>query len=105
MITDVPEAFWVAELVREQLFRLLREELPHSLATRVTEWEWPRVRVEILVERDSQKGIVIGKGGSVLKEVGTLVREQMPDGAFVELFVRVDKDWQRRSGMLDRLGY
>ena len=105
MVTDVPEAFWVAELVREQLFRLLREELPHSLATRVTEWEWPRVRIEILVERDSQKGIVIGKGGTVLKEVGTLVREQLPDGAFVELFVRVDKDWQRRSGMLDRLGY
>ena len=91
--------------MREQLFRLLREELPHSLATRVTEWEWPRVRIEILVERDSQKGIVIGKGGSVLKEVGTLVREQLPEGAFVELFVRVDKDWQRRSGMLDRLGY
>ena len=105
MVSDVPEAFWVAELVREQLFRLLREELPHSLATRVTEWEWPRVRIEVLVERDSQKGIVIGKGGSVLKEVGTLVREQLPEGAFVELFVRVDKDWQRRSGMLDRLGY
>jgi GTP-binding protein Era len=105
MVTDVPEAFWVAELVREQLFRLLREELPHSLATRVTEWEWPRIRVEILVERDSQKGIVIGKKGSVLKEVGTLVREQLPDGAYLELFVRVDKDWQRRAGVLDSLGY
>ena len=105
MVTDVPEAFWVAELVREQLFRLLREELPHSLATRVTEWEWPRIRIEILVERDSQKGIVIGKGGSVLKEVGTLVREQLPEGAFVELHVRVDKDWQRRSSLLDSLGY
>jgi GTP-binding protein Era len=84
---------------------MLREELPHSLATRVTEWEWPRIRIEILVERDSQKGIVIGKGGAVLKEVGTLVRDQLPPGAFVELFVRVDKDWQRKSGMLDRLGY
>jgi GTP-binding protein Era len=105
MVTDVPEAFWVAELVREQLFRLLREELPHALATRVTEWEWPRIRVEILVERDSQKGIVIGKRGSVLKEVGTLVREQLPPGAYVELFVRVDKDWQRRAGLLDALGY
>jgi GTP-binding protein Era len=105
MVTDVPEAFWVAELVREQLFRLLREELPHSLATRVTEWEWPRIRVEILVERDSQKGIVIGKRGAVLKEVGTLVREQLPDGVFLELFVRVDKDWQRRASVLDSLGY
>jgi GTPase len=102
VVTDVPEAFWVAELVREQLFRLLREELPHSLATRVTEWEWPRIRVEILVERDSQKGIVIGKQGGVLKEVGTLVREQLPEGAFVELFVRVDRDWYRKA---DQLGY
>ncbi|MGH9184596.1 MAG: GTPase Era, partial [Acidimicrobiales bacterium] len=80
MVTDVPEAFWVAELVREQLLVHVRDEVPHSIATRVTEWEWPRVRVEILVERDSQKGIVIGKGGSVLKEVGTRVREQLPEG-------------------------
>ena len=98
-VTDVPEAFWVAELVREQLFHKLREELPHSLATRVTEWEWPVVRCEILVERDSQKGIVIGKGGAVLKDVGTLVREQLPDGMYLELFVRVDKDWQRKGDL------
>lgn len=104
-VTDVPEAFWVAELVREQLLAVAREELPHSIATRCTEWEWPRVRVEILVERESQKGIVIGKGGSRLKEVGTRVREQLPEGAFVELFVKVDKDWQRRPKSLERLGY
>jgi GTPase len=104
-VTDVPEAFWVAELVREQLLAVAREELPHSIATRCVEWEWPRIRVEILVERDSQKGIVIGKGGSVLKEVGTRVREQLPEGAFVELFVKVDKDWQRRAKSLERLGY
>jgi GTP-binding protein Era len=105
MVTDVPEAFWVAELVREQLFQVMREELPHSIACRVTEWEWPRVRCEILVERDSQKGIVIGKGGAVLKEVGTAVRAQLPEGVFIELAVKVDKDWQRRPAALDRLGY
>lgn len=105
MVTDVPEAFWVAELVREQLLAVTRDELPHSIATRVVEWEWPRVRVEILVERDSQKGIVIGRKGSVLKQVGTAVREQLPPGAFVELFVKVDKDWQRKAGSLDRLGF
>ena len=105
MVTDVPEAFWVAELVREQLLAVAREELPHSIATRVTEWEWPRIRVEILVERDSQKGIVIGRKGAVLKEVGTRVREQLPKGAFIELFVKVDKDWQRRPKALERLGY
>jgi GTP-binding protein Era len=105
MVTDVPEAFWVAELVREQLLAITREELPHSIATRVTEWEWPRIRCEILVERDSQKGIVIGKKGAVLKAVGTAVRAQLPEGAFIELFVKVDKDWQRQASALERLGY
>jgi hypothetical protein len=105
MVTDVPEAFWVAELVREQLLAIVREELPHSIATRVTEWEWPRIRCEILVERDSQKGMVIGKKGAVLKQVGIAARAQLPEGAFLELVVRVDKDWQRRSRALDRLGY
>jgi len=105
MVTDVPEAFWVAELVREQLLAVTRDEVPHSVATRVTEWEWPRIRVEILVERDSQKGIVIGKKGSVLKQVGIEVRKQLPDGAYLELFVKVDKDWQRRPKALERLGY
>ncbi len=105
VVTDVPEAFWVAELVREQLLSIVREEVPHSIAARVTEWEWPRIRCEILVERESQKGIVIGKGGSVLKRVGIAVREQLAEGAYLELFVKVDKDWQRRSKALERLGY
>jgi GTP-binding protein Era len=105
MVTDVPEAFWVAELVREQLLGVVKEELPHSVACRVTEWEWPRIRVEILVERESQKGIVIGRGGAVLREAGARVRAQLPPGAYLELFVKVDKDWQRRPAALDRLGY
>lgn len=105
MVTDVEEAFWVAELVREKLLEVTRRELPHSIACRTTEWEWPRIRVEILVERESQKPIVIGRGGSVLKEVGTEVRRQLPDGAYLELHVKVDKDWQRRPKALDRLGY
>jgi GTP-binding protein Era len=105
MVTDVEEAFWVAELVREQLLAVTRDELPHSIATRVTEWRWPYVRVEILVERDSQKGMVIGRKGSVLRDVGIAVREQLPDGAFLDLVVKVDKDWQRRPTALDALGY
>ncbi|HEX7458980.1 MAG TPA: GTPase Era, partial [Acidimicrobiales bacterium] len=80
MVTDVAEAFWVADLVREELLHRVADELPHSIACRVTEWEWPRVRCEILVERDSQKGIVIGKGGATLKEVGMAVRKQMEPG-------------------------
>jgi GTP-binding protein Era len=105
MVTDVPEAFWVAELVREQLLRRTHDELPHSIAARVTEWDWPFIRCEILVERDSQKGIVIGKKGQVLKEVGTAVREQLPEGAYLELLVKVDKDWQRHPKAMERFGY
>jgi GTP-binding protein Era len=105
MVTDAPEAFWVGELVREQLLAVMREEVPHSIACLVTEWEWPRIRCEILVERDSQKAIVIGRGGSVLKEAGQRVRAQLPDGAFLELFVKVDRDWQGRPKALERLGY
>jgi GTP-binding protein Era len=105
MTSDVSEGFWVGELVREQLLATVREELPHSIACRVTEWEWPRIRVEILVERESQKGIVIGQGGLVLKAVGSAVRAQLPPGAFVELFVRVEKRWQQRPETIERLGY
>jgi len=105
MVTDNEDAFWVAELVREKLLEVTRREVPHSIATRCTEWEWPLIRVEILVERESQKPIVIGKGGAILKEVGTQVRKQLPEGAFLELHVKVDKDWQRRPRALERLGY
>ncbi len=105
MVTDVPEAFWVAELVREQLLAVTHDEVPHSIACRVTEWDWPRIRCEILVERDSQKGIVIGRGGEVLKQVGILARAQLPEGVFLELFVKVDRNWQSRPKALEWLGY
>jgi GTP-binding protein Era len=104
MVRDTSEGAWVADLVREQLLARLDEELPHSIACRVTEWEWPLVRCEVLVERDSQKGIVIGKGGATLKAVGSAVRSQLPPGAYLELFVRVEKRWQQRDDALDRLG-
>jgi GTP-binding protein Era len=104
-LSDTTEEFRVAELVREQLLAVMREELPHSIATRVTEWDPPHIRVEILVERDSQKGMVIGKKGAVLKEVGTRTREQLPEGTYLELHVSVERDWQRKAGSLDRLGY
>jgi len=104
-VTDVPEAFWVAELVREQLLAVARDELPHSIATRVTEWDWPYVRCEILVERPSQKGIVVGHQGETLKQVGIAVRGQMPEGAYLDLHVKVDRNWQRKPGALDRLGF
>ena len=105
VVTDTPEALWVAELVREQLLAKTRDELPHAITCRVTEWEWPHIRVEIIVERDSQKAIVIGKGGEVLKAVGIAVRETLPEGAYLDLHVKVERRWQNRAEMLDRLGY
>ena len=104
-VSEQPEETWVAELVREQLLAVTRDELPYSIATRVTEWEWPRIRCEIIVERESQKGMVIGKHGAVLKEAGTRVRAQLPEGAYLELVVKVDKDWQHRADRVERLGY
>jgi GTP-binding protein Era len=104
-VSDLPEEQWVAELVREQLLAMFRDELPYSIATRVVEWEWPRIRVDIIVERDSQKGMVIGKGGSVLKQVGERARAQLPPGVYLELRVKVDKNWQHKADRVERLGY
>jgi GTP-binding protein Era len=104
-VTDVPEAMYIAELVREQLFRAMRQELPHSIHCRVSEYEWPHITVEILVERESQKGMVIGAGGRNLKDVGIKVRQQMPSGVFLELIVKVEPKWQSREDVLDRFGY
>ena len=105
MVTETPDSVWIAELVREQLLENTHEELPYSIATRVTEYEPPRIRCEIVVERESQKGMVIGKNGSMLKIVGTNVRRQLPSGTFLELAVVVDKNWQQRPERVERLGY
>jgi GTP-binding protein Era len=104
-VSDVTEATWIAELVREQLVRKTKQELPHSIHCRVAEFEWPHVTVEILVERESQKGMVIGKGGQLLKDVGIAARRQLPEGLYLELRVRVEPGWQKREDVLDRFGY
>jgi GTP-binding protein Era len=104
-VRDVDEAFFVAELVREQLLRVARDELPHSIACRVVEWDWPYVRCEIAVERESQKAIVVGRAGSVLKAAGTAARAQLPPGTYLDLRVVVERDWQRRSEVIERFGY
>jgi GTP-binding protein Era len=104
-ISDLPPERWVAELVREQLLAATRDELPYSIATQVVEWTDRRIRVDVIVERESQKGMVIGKGGTVLKSAGEAVRKQLPQGIFLELRVKVDKDWQRRPERVERLGY
>jgi len=104
-ISDVDESQRIAELVREQLLAVTHEELPYSIATRITEWEGMRIRCQIVVERESQKGMVIGKGGQVLKQVGIAVRRQLPPGTHIDLQVVVDPEWQRRPDRIERLGY
>jgi GTP-binding protein Era len=104
-VVEADAAERAAELVREALLARVRDELPHAIHTRVASAEWPVVSVEILVERESQKGIVIGRGGRVLKEVGTEARAQLPEGCFLELRVSVEEGWQSRGDVLDRWGY
>lgn len=121
VVTDQPEAVLVAELVRERLLAIARDELPHSIMVTAEPFdddevpdpdpdreEILRFRVVIRVERDSQKGIVIGRGGQVLRDAGTAARLEAEQllGARVHLEtrVRVDRDWQRRAHALDRLG-
>ncbi len=123
MVTDQPESFLAAELVREQLLRVARDELPHSITVvaeivdddpdrdrdRGDEDGVLRVAARILVERESQKGMVIGRGGHVLKEAGTRAREELErllgTRVHLETRVSVERDWQRRAHALDRLGY
>jgi GTP-binding protein Era len=119
MVTDQPETFLAAELVREQLLQVAREELPHSIAVTVEtlddDPDHParddllRLAVTIRVERESQKGIVIGRGGEVLKTACSNARRELEAllGARIhmETRVRVDRDWQRRPQALDRLGF
>lgn len=112
-VTDQPEKFIVAELIREKLLELTREEIPHSVAVLVEQMEEKKslikISATILVERDSQKGIVIGKGGSLLKEVGKLARLDIEDllgsKVFLELYVKVRKDWRNQQMNLRELGY
>ena len=97
-----------AELLEQNRVRT-QDELPHSIATRVTEWEWPRIRCEILVERDSQKGIVIGKKGAMLKKIGQAARGDIErllgTRVYLELFVKVQPGWRDSKGFLDSLDW
>jgi len=114
ILTDLPERFIVAEIVREKVFRLTRDEVPYSVAVEVESFkERPdgliAIAAVINVERDSQKGIVIGRKGEMLKKIGMQARreiEQLLDArVFLELFVRVRKDWSENPRMLKEFGY
>lgn len=112
-VTDQPERFIMAELVREKVLQLTRDEVPHSIAVVVESVEEKKtlvkVRALIIVERDSQKGIIIGQGGKQLKEIGRLARQDIEtllgSKVFLELWVKVKKDWRNRIDNLRELGY
>ena len=113
MTSDQTETFLIGEIVREKFLARLREELPHSLAVMVDdvtvgEDGITRIHARLLVERDSQKGIVIGRGGSVLEAAGSEARVELEallgTKVYLELRVKVEKDWQQRPGVIERLG-
>jgi GTP-binding protein Era len=114
-LTDLPMRFIAKEILREKLFAFLSDELPYSVAVSIEEYrEEPeknltRIRAEIYVERESQKGMVIGRGGRMLRAIGTAARQELEKETgwrvYLDLFVKVEKDWSRKETMLRRLGY
>jgi GTP-binding protein Era len=111
-LTDQPERFFVAEMVREQILRMTRDEIPYSAGVVVESFQEgdPLVRIEatIYLERDSQKRIVIGKGGAMLKAIGTEARKQIEDflaaRVYLGLFVKVREGWREDPHVLDAMG-
>jgi GTP-binding protein Era len=114
ILTEYPERFFVAELIREQIFFYYKEEIPYSTEVQIAEFVEREGRKDfisavIYVERDSQKGILIGQQGSALKEIGTRARKAIESfldrPVFLELHVKVSKDWRRDDSKLRRFGY
>jgi len=111
--TDQPERFLVAELIREQAIQATREEVPHAVAVRIDSFEEKtdliKIRATIYVERQGQKGILIGKGGETVKRIGTSARKQIQSvlGArvFLELFVKVQPNWRQNPLMVRQLDW
>ncbi|MFB5662100.1 GTPase Era [Alteribacillus sp. HJP-4] len=113
-ITDHPERFVVSELIREKVLHLTRDEIPHSIAVSIEEMKEREggavyISAIITVERSSQKGIVIGKQGSMLKEIGKRAREDietlLASKVFLDLYVKVQKDWRNSAYQLSEHGY
>lgn len=112
-LSDKPERFFASEIIRENLFELYRQEVPYSTEVVVTEFKEEehliRMRAELYVERQSQKGILIGKKGSSLKTLGIEARKDLEaffhKQVYLETFVKVEKDWRKRNSQLRRFGY
>ncbi|KRM11598.1 GTPase Era [Lentilactobacillus farraginis] len=112
-MTDHPERFVVSELIREKVLQMTRQEIPHSTAVYVesikNQDDVLHIQATIIVERDGQKAIVIGKGGSMLKKIGTLARKDienmMGNKVFLELWVKVEAHWRDKANLLNSYGY
>ncbi|MFQ5568116.1 MAG: GTPase Era [Rhodothermales bacterium] len=114
MISEHPQRFFVAEIIREKVFQKYRQEIPYSAAVNITAYEERSdgkdlIDAEIVVERDSQKGILIGKGGRALKQVGIAARKDIEaflgKPVFLKLFVKVRSDWRNKDTFLRSYGY
>ena len=111
-LTELPERFFAAEIVREKLLRLTRFEVPYATAVIVDAWEegddLTRIEASVLVDRESQKGIVVGRGGSLLKKIGTSARKDIEQflgrRVFLGLHVKVRSDWRDDKRLLSELG-
>lgn len=112
-VTDQPQRQIVAELIREQALRLLEDEIPHGIAVSVDQMKFARkivnIDATIICEKDSHKGIIIGKGGSMLKQIGTRARREIEDmlecQVHLKLWVKVKKDWRDSDFLLKNFGY
>lgn len=112
-LTDKPARFFVTEIIREKSLLIYQKEIPYSIEVVVEEFKEEsdiiRIRAIILVERDTQKGIVIGHKGESLKKLGTMARKDIElffdKRVFLQLYVKVEKDWRDRDNMLKRFGY
>ena len=112
-LTDKPARFFVTEIIREKILLNYDKEVPYSAEVIVEKFEEKENSIHIMaviyVERDSQKGILIGKGGSMLKKVGTEARKDIAaffgKSVYLELFVKVESNWRNRDNMLRRFGY
>lgn len=114
MVTDQPEKFVAAEIIREKVLHLTREEVPHAVAVVIEEMKEREnglfyINAVVYVERDSQKGIIIGRGGRMLKEIGQLARQELQailgNKVYLDLWVKVKKDWRDDEAVLRSFGY
>ena len=113
VISDKDEIFQIKEIIREKILKVLRDEVPHAIAIYMENIDWEsdplNIRASIIVEKDSQKGIVIGAKGKMIKLIGSRARKDIEEllkkHVFLELFVKVSEDWRNQEKKLENFGY